>query len=92
MVCDESHHEETTASKHRSDETHKSYTTHDSEHQDDSQADCEDHCAACLHTALTQSSEPSFGIGEASVSYPSRGASSLLSRTASIDRPPCWTA
>lgn len=94
MVCDEGHHDESTESvEHRSYDSDKSYASHDTdEHQQSNSQDCDDHCSACLHTALTQSADPSFAFAEARFSYPERAATSLLSRTASIDRPPCWTA
>jgi hypothetical protein len=99
MVCDEGHHEEST--EHRSYESYKSYETYkscktyepaQSQDQDHQQKTCDDNCAACLHTALTPSLQQTAVIGEQKISYPASSSSALLSRTLSIDRPPCWIA
>jgi hypothetical protein len=92
MVCDDEHHEEST--EYRSYETYTSYRTYESaqHHDQDQQQDCDDNCIACLHTALTPSLQLTAVIAEQKICYPASSSSSLLSRTLSIDRPPCWIA
>jgi hypothetical protein len=93
MVCDEGHHEEST--ENRSYKTYTSYRTYvpaQSQDQDHQQESCDNNCTACLHTALTPSLLLNAVIAEQKIIYPASSSSALLSRTLSIDRPPCWIA
>jgi hypothetical protein len=68
---------------------------HSSTDADDQQPisdDCDDACSACLHTAMTPASQLAIGFVSHTFQYFARESTNLLSRTASIDRPPCWTA
>lgn len=77
--------EQTTCGAHEHDKA-------DAEHQQAHEDDCDDNCSACLHTAMTPASQQAIGVVSDPLQYFAHGSSHLLSRTASIDRPPCWTA